>query len=149
MTLIRKNSQLMPFNGFFDDLFQKDLFNWNLSNFSHSGSTLPAVNVKETSDTFEVEMAAPGMKKENFEVTLDGNLLTISAQAKSEQEEKEGEKYSRREFHYHSFQRRFQLPKDVVDIDQINARYEEGLLKLSIPKKEEAKQKPPRTIAIL
>ena len=134
---------------FFDDVFGKDLFDWNLSNFSNSGSTLPAVNVKETPEHFQVEMAAPGMSKENVEVTLDGNMLTISGKQQSEEEDSdEDNRYSRREFSYQSFQRRFTLPKDVVDTNQIQASYENGLLKLVIPKRDEAKQKPPRTIQI-
>ena len=95
-----------------------------------------------------VEMAAPGMRKEDFRVQLDGNLLTISSEKKHEHEEKDGERYTRKEFSYQSFTRSFQLPKDVVDEDQIRAAYHDGVLQLSIPKKEEAKQKPPRMIQI-
>ena len=148
MSLIKRNGNQMPMMGsFFDDFFSRDLFDWNNSNFSN-GSTLPAVNIKETAENFEVEMAAPGMKKEDFNVTLDNNILTISATQKHENEEKDGERYSRREFSYQSFQRRFTLPKDVVDINDIHAKYENGLLRLVIPKREEAKQKPPRMIEI-
>jgi HSP20 family protein len=106
------------------------------------------VNIKETNDAFDVEVAAPGMKKDDFKVELDGNMLTISSEKTDEANEKEGERYSRREFSYQSFQRTFQLPKDVVDSDKIEARYENGLLHLVIPKKEEAKQRPPRMIQI-
>ena len=93
-------------------------------------------------------MAAPGMKKEDFRLELDGNTLTIASEWKNENEVKEGERYTRREFSYQSFQRSFTLPKNVVDVDQIIARYENGVLRLLIPKKEEARQKPPRTIEI-
>jgi len=137
----------MPsFNRFLDD----DFFNrdWGLSNFSDAG-TLPAVNIKETKNDFEVEMAAPGMKKEDFKVEVDGNTLTISSERSEQREENNGdEKFSRREFSYQSFQRSFSLPKDVVDDDNIQASYENGVLKLRIPKKEEAKQKPPKKIRI-
>jgi len=147
MSLIKRNQNLPSFSRFWDD----DFFNrdWGLSNFSDSG-TLPAVNIKETKNGFEVEMAAPGMNKDDFRIELDGNMLTISSE-KTEQhneEDKENEKFSRREFSYQSFQRSFTLPKDVVDADNIEAHYENGVLKLKIPKREEAKQKPPRKIEI-
>jgi HSP20 family protein len=87
------------------------------------------------------------MSKKDFKVELDGNTLTISNE-KSREEVMEDEKYSRKEFSYQSFQRTFTLQKDVVDIDKIEAKYENGLLHLAIPKKEEAKQKPPRLIEI-
>jgi len=89
------------------------------------------------------------MKKDDFKVELDGNMLTISSEKTEEHEEnKEDEKYSRREFSYQSFQRNFNLPKEVVDADKIKAHYRDGVLHLTIPKKEEAKQKPPRKIEI-
>jgi len=93
-------------------------------------------------------MAAPGMNKEDFKVELDGNVLTISSEKQNENEVKDGERYSRREFSYQSFQRSFQLPKEVVDADKIEAKYENGVLKLVVPKKEEAKPRPPKTIQI-
>ncbi|HZI68082.1 MAG TPA: Hsp20/alpha crystallin family protein [Hanamia sp.] len=133
----------------FDDFFNRDFFNWGLSNFSDTNTTVPGVNVKETKDNFEVEVAAPGMDKKDFKIQLDGNLLTISSERSDRREENnEDEKYSRKEFSYQSFQRSFTLPKDVVDSDKIEAKYENGLLHLVIPKKEEAKQKPPRQIQI-
>jgi HSP20 family protein len=145
MSIIRRN-ELFP--TLFDDLFSRDLWNWGLSNNSSTNTTIPAVNIKETNDTFEVEMAAPGMKKDDFRVELDGNTLTISSEKQDQKEEQEGERYTRREFSYQSFQRTFQLQKDVVDTDKIVARYENGVLHLEIPKKEEAKQKPPKMIQI-
>ena len=102
---------------------------------------MPSVNIRETNDNYEVEVAAPGMDKKDFKITLDGNLLTISSFKQQSSEETE-DRYTRREFSYQSFQRSFQLPKDVVDQDKISARYENGLLNLSIPKKEEAKKAP-------
>ena len=133
----------------FDDLFSRDLMNWGLNNNSTTNTTIPAVNIRETKESFDVELAAPGMRKEDFKVELDGNQLTISSERRSEeQEQTEDNRYTKREFSYQSFQRTFQLPKDVVDSDKIEARYENGLLHLVIPKKEEAKQKPPRMIQI-
>src|SRR5690606_19653283 len=123
------------------------LFNWSNNNFTSHNSTMPSVNIREDEDGFEVEMAAPGMKKDDFKVELDGNTLTISSNKHQNHEEnKQG--YTRREFSYQSFQRHFLLPKDVMDDDKIVARYEDGVLRLSIPKKEEAKKKAPRLIEI-
>lgn len=138
------NGYLLP--GFFD--LSRDWLDWNNSNFSAGGSSLPAVNIRETSDGFDVEMAAPGMSKKDFKIELDNNVLTISAERKTENEHKDGERYTKREFSFQSFQRSFSLPKEVVDDDKIQARYEDGVLKLSIPKKEEAKPRPPKQISI-
>src|SRR5207244_2278065 len=118
------------------------------NNNSVTNTTIPAVNIKETKDSFDVELAAPGMRKEDFKVELDGNQLTISSERRIEEETTDENRYTKREFSYQSFQRTFQLSKDVVDADKIQARYENGLLHLVIPKKEEAKQKPPRVIQI-
>ena len=150
MSLVKRNRPM--FNSFpmlFDDFFNQDLFNWNNSNFSDTNTTIPAVNIKETPEHYQVEVAAPGLTKQDFKVELDGNLLTISSEKTSQSEDGgEDERYSRKEFSYQSFRTSFNLQKDVVDIDKIEAKYDNGLLQLMIPKKEEAKQKPPRLIRI-
>ena len=146
MSLIKRSQNVPSFSRFFDEDFNRE---WGLSNFSDSG-TLPAVNIRETKDEFNVEMAAPGMNKDDFKVELDGNMLTISSEKSEQHGQNNGdEKFSRREFSYQSFQRSFSLPKEVVDSDNIEAHYENGVLKLRIPKKEEAKQRPPRKIEIV
>ena len=132
----------------FDDFFNRDLFNWGTNNFSGTNTTIPAVNIKETAEHYEVEVAAPGMSKEDFKVELDGNQLTISSEKTNQSEDSQDNRFTRREFSYQSFQRSFTLHKDVVDLDKIEAKYENGLLHLMIPKKEEAKQKPPKRIMI-
>jgi HSP20 family protein len=151
MSLIKRNKTLLPsFSRIWDDddFLNRSLTNWGLSNFSDAGSTLPAVNIRETENSYEVEMAAPGMKKEDFRIELDNNVLTISSEKTEEHEENGKEKYSRKEFSYQSFQRSFNLPKEVVDEEKIQAHYKNGVLHLTIPKKEAAKQKPPRKIQI-
>ncbi len=149
MTLVKRNGNLLnPLPVLFDDFFNRDLFNWGNTNFSDTDTTIPAVNIKETAENYEVEIAAPGMTKKDFKVELEGNSLTISSERSHQKEEREDEHYSRKEFSYQSFQRTFNLQKGVVDIDNIQAKYENGLLHLLIPKKEEAKQKPPRLIQI-
>jgi len=150
MNLIKRNgNSVNQLPLLFDDFFNRDFFDWGLSNYSDTNTTVPKVNIKETKDNFEVEVAAPGMNKNDFKVQLDGNMLTICSEKSSQREDNnEDEKYSRQEFSYQSFQRSFNLPKDVVDADKIQAKYENGLLHLVIPKKEEAKQKPPKQIQI-
>ena len=151
MSLVKRNKNLLPsFSRFWDDddFFNRSLTNWGLSNFSDAGSTLPAVNIRETEVSYEVEMAAPGMNKEDFKIELDNNLLTISSEKTEEHEENGKEKYSSKEFSYQSFRRSFNLPKEVVDEEKIEAHYKNGVLHLTIPKKEQAKQKPPRKIQI-
>jgi len=149
MSIVKRNA--WPFSdmpGLFNDVFTRDLWNWGVENNSTTNTTIPAINVKETNDHYEVEVAAPGMEKKDFKIELNGNMLTISSERENKWEQKEDERYSRREFSYQSFQRMFQLPKDVVDEDKIQAKYENGLLHLTIPKKEHAKQRPPRMIEI-
>jgi HSP20 family protein len=151
MSIVKTNDERvsnysMP--SIWDDFFKQDVFNWG-SNYATSGNSMPAVNIKETTDGFHVEMAAPGMQKKDFKIELDGYTLTISAEKQqNEQEEKDGEAYNRKEFNYQSFYRSFHLPKNVVDGDKIQAKYENGILQLVIPKREEAKQKPSRLIDI-
>ncbi|QRY55473.1 Hsp20/alpha crystallin family protein [Sphingobacterium siyangense] len=148
MTSLRRNGLPYPsFPALFDDAFSRELFNWGNNNYSSTRTTVPSVNIRETAENFEVEVAAPGMEKADFNIRLDNNILTISS-AKERQEETKQDNYTRREFSYQSFQRSFELPKNVVDDEGINARYENGLLRLTIPKKEEAKQKAPRMIEI-
>jgi len=150
MTIVKKNSNLL--NGFptlFDDFLNRDIFNWGLSNFSDTNTTIPAVNIKETTENYEVEVAAPGMNKKDFRVQLEGNMLTITSERSHEGNERIEARYISREFSYQSFSRTFTLQKDVVDTENIQAKYEDGVLHLLIPKKEQAKQKQPKLIEIL
>lgn len=149
MLSIRKNeNNSQAFPSLLDDIFGRELFNWENNNFSATSTTLPSVNIKESDDKFEVELAAPGMDKNDFKVTLNDSLLTISSSKKDEKETVE-DNFTRREFSYQSFQRSFKLPNNVVDEENIKANYDNGLLHLVIPKKEEAKvNKEPRVIEI-
>ena len=149
MTIVKRNSKLLNnFPTLFDDFLNRDIFNWGLTNFSDTNTTIPAVNIKETADNYEVEVAAPGMTKKDFKVQLEGNTLTISSEKTSDKEENEEMRYTTREFSYQSFSRTFNLQKDVVDTERIQAKYEDGVLRLLIPKMEHAKQKQPRLIEI-
>lgn len=139
-----------PLNGFpklFDDFFGHELSDWRNNNFSETSTTIPSANIKETADNYQVELAAPGLEKSDFDIKLEDCRLIISSLKKQENETKE-DKYTRREFSYQSFQRSFTLPRDIVDVENIKAQYENGLLTIDIPKKEEAKKKAPKLIEI-
>ncbi len=146
MTIVKRSNMFLP--SFWDNFFSRDLMDWGNSNFSSTDTTLPAVNVRETDDTFEIEVAAPGMSKEDFRVNMENNLLTISSEKKEEKKEEEKGRFSRREFSYQSFQRSFAIPENLVEGEQITAKYCDGILCISLPKKEEVKPKPAREIAI-
>jgi HSP20 family protein len=110
------------------------------------GATMPAVNVKEDDNQYIIDVAAPGMAKQNFKLELNHNVLTISADKEEEKEEKE-HKFTRREFNYASFRRSFTLPNTAKE-DGIKASYDNGVLSVTIPKREEAKVKPLKQIDI-
>ncbi len=142
MSLVRfRNRSMLP--TFFSDFFDGDTMNYEFIN----KSTMPAVNIKETKDDFVVEVAAPGMKKDDFKIELDNNLLMISSEKEEEHEEKQEGEYTRKEFMYQSFRRSFTVPKTIED-GKIEATYNEGILSIRLPKKEEAKQKPKKTISV-
>lgn len=148
MALIKRNGGYAPLlSNFFDDFFTKDLYDNNWLSFSNTGTSIPKVNIQESDNDFKVQMAAPGMKKDDFQVELDNNMLTISSTVSNEKNERGEGNYTRREFSYQSFQRSFHLP-ETVEVDKIQAKYNDGILNLVIPKKEEAKKKPVRTIKI-
>ena len=144
MAIVRFSNQ---FPRLFDRFFEGDLFDWSNRNFSDTNTTLPSVNIIESSEAFDVEVAAPGFSKDEFNIELDNDLLTISSEKKVENETKEGESFTRREFSYQSFSRSFTLPNNV-NSEKIKAKYENGILRVSIPKKEEAKPKPAKQIQI-
>ncbi len=144
MSLVKFSHQ-MP--SLFDRFFENDMFDWSNRNFSDTNTTLPAVNIKEDKDGFEVEMSAPGFEKGDFKIELNNSLLTISSEKKIENETKEGQQFTRREFSYQSFSRAFTLP-ETVEGEKIAAKYENGILSINIPKKEEAKPKPVKQIKI-
>ena len=140
MSLVRFTKQ-MP--SVFDRFFDCDLMDWS----NNVNTTLPSVNIKETKEGFEVKVAAPGFDKNDFKLELNHDVLTISSEKQAENETKEGEQYTRREYCYSSFKRSFVLP-DSADAEKINAEYKNGILDITIPKKEEAKPKDKRVIEI-
>jgi len=112
-----------------------------------NGRTIePALNIKETDDNFEIELAAPGFGKKDFNVTIEDGCLNISAEKESSEEEKE-DNFTRREFSYNSFERSLQLPESVKE-EEIKAKYDNGILSFKLAKKEEAKKRPPKVIEV-
>lgn len=149
MTLAKLSNSWHPsFPSLFDRFFDGDLMDWNISNYSSTDTTLPAVNVKENENEFHIDVAAPGLKKEDFKLHYNNGRLTISSEKKNEEEVKDGEKLTRREFCYQSFQRSFTIAENVVDAEKIAASYDSGILHISLPKREEIKPKPAKEIAI-
>ena len=128
-----------------DTMFSNELPALMMSNFN-TGMTLPKVNIRETTDAYFVDMAVPGMNKEDFLVDLDDSILSISSEKTQEHQESK-DNFTRREYGYASFKRTFTLPESIEE-NKIKATYQEGILTVHLPKKEEAKQKPARTITI-
>ncbi|GAL69143.1 small heat shock protein [Jejuia pallidilutea] len=143
-----KNSNVSHrgWSNWIDDLFNTDPFPSVFTTNFNTGMSLPKVNIKETKDDYFVEMAVPGMKKDDFNIDLDNKVLSISTEHKEETENTQ-ENYTRREFGYSSFKRTFTLPESVDD-NKIKATYTDGILTIQLPKREEAKEKPARTIKI-
>lgn len=144
--LARRNENYLP--SFFDRFFNNELMDWNHANFSGTNTSLPAVNVKETNDEFVIELAAPGMEKKDFKINFKNNVITISSE-KEDKKEVQKENYTRREFSYQSFQRSFTVPENAIMSEKIEASYNNGILEVKLPKREEVKPQPEREIKIL
>ncbi|MCK0190768.1 Hsp20/alpha crystallin family protein [Arenibacter sp. F20364] len=140
MSLVKRNNVMFP--SLMNEILRPDWVG-GVDNFKDSA---PAANVKETESEYLLELAVPGRKKEDFNVEIDNDILTISSEVKSE-ENKEDDGYTRKEFTFSSFKRVFSLP-ETISLDKINATYEDGILKFVLPKKEEALPKPKRLIEI-
>lgn len=150
MSLIKFNNRNRLFPSWNNDslksfLSSDDFFN---NDFFEQDSLMPAMNVKEHENDFEIEFAAPGFSKKDFEVTIKDNVLNVCGEKKLEKEEKE-EDYTRKEFSYNSFKRSLSLPKSVNADQDIKATYKDGILKLNLHKKEEAKKQPKKVIEVL
>ncbi|HLT32789.1 MAG TPA: Hsp20/alpha crystallin family protein [Aquaticitalea sp.] len=141
----RNRASLPSLSSWVDDLFESGLGTGFLSNFN-TGMTLPAVNIKENKDEYFLEIAVPGMKKSDFNIDVDNKTLSISSERSEEHVDTE-ENYTRREFGYSSFKRTFALP-ETVESDNIKANYNDGILTVHLPKREEAKEKPAKRIDI-
>ncbi len=145
MTLVKRNAA-PHFPSVLDELLNTDWLGGRAQEFRTS---MPAVNVIEGDKDFTVELAAPGLKKEDFNIELNNDLLTIFTENKDnhESEGKEERKYTRREFGFTAFKRSFNLP-DSVNTAEITANYTDGILTVGLPKREEAQVQPSRMIEI-
>ena len=145
MNLVKRNNPNAAalFPSLLEELFRPDWMGG-----VQNGNTLnvPPVNIRETDTTYEVELSAPGKSKEDFNIELDENVLTISSEQKNESKTEDG-RFTRKEFSYSSFRRAFTLP-ETVNEDEIRASYDNGILRISLPKREEALPKPKRSIDI-
>lgn len=142
INLVKRNNANRVFPSVMDELF-KDL----MGGTQYVQKAVPPVNIKETEQEFTIELIAPGLKKEDFNIELDNDLLTVSAEIKSEKTEQEEGKFTRREFSFSSFKRSFSLPETVKE-EGINASYQNGILAITLPKKEEALPKAKRLVEI-
>ena len=140
--LARINRNYVP--AYWDDFFNDNFFS-QLKNTGCEGNS-PAVNVSENDKGFTIELAAPGISREDFNLEVENDVLTISTEQKENKEE-QTQNFLRREFNFHSFKRSFQLP-ETIDQEQIKASHEAGILKLTLPKKEEMVQKAHRQIEV-
>lgn len=146
MSLIkfRNNSPIVdPFHNLLDEFFGHDFFERPAVAMR---SKMPAANINETENGYEVQLAAPGMKKADFDISVNDQVLTIRSESKSEKEESKN-KYSVREFNYSTFSRSFYLPESA-DAENISATYTDGILAVNIPKKQEVAQNNNRKIEV-
>jgi len=136
MTLVKfNNGQKNVVNPWFSDVFDSLINDSRLND--RFVNKVPAVNIAETENEFHIELAVPGLKKDDFKISLDKNVLSVSAEKKTENVD-ESKKYSKREYSYNSFVRSFTLP-ETADAAKVEAEYTDGVLKLNVAKKEEAK----------
>lgn len=138
-----ENKPMMP--NLFDELFGRGL----ISDIYNRGlfSDMPSANIVEEKDKFIIELAAPGLEKEDFKINIEDKILTISVEKEEKKEEEENNKYTKKEFSYSAFKRSFNLPDSIL-VDKIEATYKKGILNVNLPKKEEAIVKSAREIKI-
>lgn len=132
---LAKLSPKMP--SVFDDYF-KPWNEWFENGLNGRTLNIPAVNITEKKDEFMLSLAVPGLKKSDFNIDVNGNMLTISSEKEENKEEKDA-RFTRKEYNYTSFERCFTIP-DEVSKEKIEARYENGILHVALPKKEDAKK---------
>lgn len=139
---------LAKYNKFYAPTYRDDFFNDFVSSryYGRGYASTPAVNIKEENDEFRIDVAAAGLSKSDFKISIDSDILTISAE-RNESENEKNENYTRREFNFTSFSRSFQL-NDSIDQDQIVADHKDGVLTIHLPKKKESVKPGPKNIEI-
>lgn len=151
MALLKTNGNRTLFPALVDDFFNTDVFftprlidvNGGLNGLIEN---IPSANITETNDAYKIQVAAPGLEKKDFKIEVENGLLSVSAEKQTEEKE-EKENYSRREFSYNSFSRTFSLPENSVS-DKLEAKYDKGILSLTLPKKEITLTKPKKEIKV-
>lgn len=133
---------------FYDDFLTKNPLTSKTNSALAKASTFPAANVIPTPDSFRIEMAIPGLQKQDFTIQLDNEMLCVSAAQQENNALEEGSQYVQQEFQHLAFERRFRLSKTLIVPNEISATYTDGILRITIPKKEEAKELPPRQIEV-
>jgi HSP20 family protein len=133
MTLVKLKKHRLPwYDTMFNDLMGTDRLLTN--DFFMENKWIPEMNIKENEDNFEIELAVPGFDKKDFNISIENGILYLSAERKDKINEEEEDKYTRREFHYHSFTRSMTLPENVDEKDHIVANYKNGILKITLEK---------------
>lgn len=144
MTLIKRKDSLFP--GIWNNFFENEWL--DIPSVNQLGANTPAVNILDTGENYEIQIAAPGMKKEHFNVSLDDGLLTVSSERTEENQTNDQHgRYTHREFNFYSFKRTFNLP-ETVDRENVSANYQDGVLVVSIPKFEQEKRKQLKMIEV-
>lgn len=151
MDLLVKNRHNLPslFTDMFNppSFFDRDLFDFDFGLLpTRLGFTVPTANTKETPKEYKLEIAAPGLDRDDFSIEINNHTLTVSAKKEEEKKDKE-EGYSKREYSFNSFCRTFSLPENIKE-EKIEARYDKGVLKISIPKSKETEVKPMHKIPV-
>ena len=140
-----KPAQRNMFSNFFSDIdrmFDEDMFLMPMHMSRMGEGNLPAANVRETEKEYAIELAVPGMKRDDFEIEVDENMLSVSCQ-KEEQIKEDKENYKRREYNFSSFSRSFRMPEAILD-DKIKAQYDNGVLHITVPKAQQSVQRKKR-----
>ncbi|RDY58046.1 Hsp20/alpha crystallin family protein [Flagellimonas nanhaiensis] len=146
MSLVKLKGKRFPWNESLIDFFNRDTFIDD--DFFNLEKSLPSMNVKEHDGDFEIEIAAPGFEKKDFEITMKDDVLEVSAKKSKEETEKD-EEYTRREFNYNAFTRTMQLPNSVDQTKDVKATYENGILSLNLLKKDGAMENPKKIIEVV
>ncbi|MEL7064980.1 MAG: Hsp20/alpha crystallin family protein [Bacteroidota bacterium] len=145
LTKVNSNNFFPEIASIWEDFLGRDIMDmpsWR------NASGIPAVNIEEKPEAFEVSLAVPGMQRENFKIEVSNGVLSISSEKEEKHEEQDQQgKYTRREFSYRSFSRSFRLP-DTINADQIAAKYTDGILAIRLPKKEPVQAQPAKQITI-